>query len=185
MNMTELKGHDFVSNIKKRIEPSSTGSKILKSIVPGYDYRAKKDRLNTDYAVRNKLTRELDKSYDTLKEIGSLAYNDGCRDILQHITAAEGSIDLFKNKIENAAYGLSPFFKQEHVGDANIIKLIEFDANLVDELSVVTNATDLIYDNVLEGKTSDITIQMRKLKRDVDRMSNKFKDREDFLMNIA
>ena len=51
--------------------------KLREEIVPGHDCRVKKNRLNIDRAVRDKLSRELKKSYNTLKEVSDLAYKDG------------------------------------------------------------------------------------------------------------
>lgn len=178
-----LKGKGFLTKVKNSVDPPS--NKILGAVIPGYDYRAKKSRLNTDRAVRDKLARELNKAYQTLEEIGSLAYNDGRRDVLPHIKAIQETVDLLKVKIENVSYGQSPFFKQEKVDDYNLIRLIEFDAEQIDEFSIITQATDLIYDNILDGKSSDIILQIRKLKRKIDKISNDFKNREDFLINLA
>ena len=155
--------------------------KLMEKLIPGYDYRVKKNRLNSDRAVRDKLSRELKKSYSTLKEVTDLAYKDGRREVVEHITDVLNTLDLFRIEIENASYGLSPLFKQEKVSDKAISKMVEFDSALVDELEVTTKAADLVYDRVLEGKTSDIILQVRKVKRGVDSMRNTFTDRADFL----
>jgi hypothetical protein len=178
-----LKGHGFWTKVKNATEP--VAEKILGSVIPGYDYRAKKNRLNTDQAVREKLSRELEKSYNTLKEVSDLAYRDGKREIVDHIKDTLNAIDLVKKEIENAAYGLSHLFTQENVDSKNIIRMIEFDAKLLDELVVITEACDIVYDNVLGGKTSDIVQQVRKMKRSVDKMRNIFSDRNDYLTNLA
>ena len=54
---------------------------FLGKLVPGYDYRAKRSRLNTDRSVREKLARELRKSAVNLKEVSDLAYRDGKREV--------------------------------------------------------------------------------------------------------
>jgi hypothetical protein len=51
--------------------------KMREKIVMGYCYRVKKNRLNIERAVRDKISRELKKSYNTLKEVSDLAYKDG------------------------------------------------------------------------------------------------------------
>jgi len=178
-----LKGQGFWTNVKNAVEP--VGEKILGAVIPGYDYRAKKNRLNTDLAVREKLSRELEKSYNTLKEISDLAYRDEKRDVLEHIKDTSNAFDLVKKEIANAAYGLSPLFTQDDVDSKNIIRMIEFDAKLLDELVVITEASDIMYDNILEGKTSDIILQVREMKRSVDKMRNIFSDRNDYLTNLA
>lgn len=178
-----LKGQGFWTKIKNAVEP--VGENILGAIIPGYDYRAKKNRLNTDLAVREKLSRELDKSYNTLKEISDLAYRDEKRDVLEHIKDTSNAIDLVKKEIQNAAYGLSPLFTQDNVNSKNIIRMIEFDAKLLDELMIITEASDIMYDNILEGNTSDIIFQVRKMKRSIDKMRNIFSDRNDYLTNLA
>ncbi|GEM_PF-1066335 len=181
--MERLKGQGFWTKVKNAVEPAA--EKILGSVIPGYDYRAKKNRLNTDQAVREKLSRELEKSYKTLTEVSDLAYKDEKRDVVEHIKDISNAIDLVKKEIENAAYGMSPLFVQDHVDSKNIIRMIEFDAKLLDELVVITEACDLVYDNVLDGKTSDIIIQTRKMKRSVDKIRNIFSDRNDYLTNLA
>ena len=156
--------------------------KLKEKIIPGYDYRVKKNRLNSDRAVRDKLSRELKKSYNTLKEISDLAYKDGRRDVVEHIKDILNTLDLFRNEIENATYGLSPLFKQDKVSDEALDRMVEFDKNLFDELEVITKAADLVYDHVLKGETSGIILQIRKVKRSVDNLRNIFSDRADFLI---
>ncbi len=155
--------------------------KLKEKIIPGYDYRVKKNRLNSDRAMRDKLSRELKKSYNTLKEVSDLAYKDKRRDVVEHIKDVLNTLDLFRNEIENASYGLSPLFKQEEVSDDVLDRMVEFDKELLNELEVITKATDLVYDHVLKGETSDIVLQIRKVKRSVDNLRNTFSDRADFL----
>jgi hypothetical protein len=155
--------------------------KLMEKIILGYDYRVKNNRLNTDRAVRDKLSRELQKSYTTLKEVSDLAYKDGRRDVVAHIKDVLNTVDLFRDEIENASFGVSPLFKQDKVSDKALDKMVEFDTMLLSELEVITKATDLVYDHVLEGKTSDIILQVRKVKRSVDNLRNIFSDRADFL----
>jgi len=156
--------------------------KLKERIIPGYDYRVKKDRLNSDRAVRDKLSRELKKSYNTLKEVSELAYKDKRRDVVEHIKDVLNTLDLFRNEIENASYGLSPLFKQEKVSDDVLDRMVEFDKELLNELEVITKAADLVYDHVLKGETSDIILQIRKVKRSIDNLRNIFSDRADFLL---
>ena len=157
-------------------------SKLIEKIIPGYGYRVQKDRLNSDRAVRDKLSRELKKSYSTLIEVSDLAYKDGRRDVLEHIKDLRSTIDFFRNEIENASYGLSPLFKEDKVSDDALDRMVEFDRDLFSELEVVTKATDLVYDHVLKGETADINLQIRKAKRSVDNLRNIFSDRADFLI---
>ncbi|MCX5853969.1 MAG: hypothetical protein NTZ24_05170 [Deltaproteobacteria bacterium] len=64
---------------------ASSVIEFLGKLIPGYDYRAKKSRLNTDRSVREKLARELKKAALNLKEVSDLAYRDGKREIVDHI----------------------------------------------------------------------------------------------------
>lgn len=158
----------------------------MEKIIPGYDYRVKKNRLNSDRAVRDKLSRELKKSYNMLKEVSDLAYKDGRRDVVEHINDVLNTVDLFRNEIENASFGLSPLFKQDKVSDEAVDRMVEFDKELLSELEVITKATDLVYDHVLASETADIILQVRKVKRGVDNLRNIFTDRADFLIkNMA
>jgi len=114
-----------------------------------------------------------------------LAYQDERREVLTHIKDTLNTIDLFQKEIKSSPYGLSPWFKQEKVSERDLVKMIEFDANLLDEIEVITSATDLVYDKVLEGKTSDIILQVRKIKSSLDKMKNVYSDRKDFLINLV
>lgn len=154
----------------------------MEKIIPGYDYRVKKNRLNSDRAVRDKLSRELKRSYNTLKEVSDLAYKDGRREVVEHIKDTLNTLDLFRSEIENASFGLSPLFKQDKVSDEALDRMVEFNKDMFDELEVITKATDLVYDHVLKGETSDIILQVRKVKRSVDNLRNIFSGRADFLI---
>lgn len=180
----------FLGEIKKVFTKTKEkaidgANEVIGGIIPGYDYREKTARLNTDVAVRDKLSRELKKAHATLKEIGALAYRDERRDILDHLEDTVETLDVFRMEVENAEYGISPFFKEENMDDAGVRRMIEFDAQMFDELEVITKASELLYDGTLDGKTSDFIIQLRKIKRSADSARNQFKNRRDFLINIA
>jgi len=155
---------------------------FLGKLIPGYDYRAKKSRLNTDRSVREKLARELRKSALNLKEVSDLAYRDEKREVVDHIKDILKAIDLFIIEIENTPFGQSPLFKQDGVSDEDIDHMIEFDRQLVTQLEVITKTSELIYDHVLKGETSDIVMQVRRFKKELDVMKNTFSDRLDYFM---
>jgi hypothetical protein len=155
---------------------------FLGKLIPGYDYRAKKSRLNTDRSVREKLARELRKSALNLKEVSDLAYRDEKREVVDHIKDVLKAIDLFIIEIENTPFGQSPLFKLDKVNDEDIDHMIEFDRQLVTQLEVITKTSELIYDHVLKGETSDIVMQVRRLKKELDVMKNTFSDRLDYFM---
>jgi tRNA uridine 5-carbamoylmethylation protein Kti12 len=85
-------------------------------------------------------------------------------------------------EIEDAPFGQSPLFKVDKVNDEDIDQMIQFDRNLVEQLEVITKTSELIYDHVLKGETSDIIMQVRKLKKELDVMKNTFSDRLDYFM---
>jgi hypothetical protein len=155
---------------------------FLGKLIPGYDYRAKKSRLNTDRSVREKLARELRKSALNLKEVSDLAYRDEKREVVDHIKDVLKAIDLFIIEIENTPFGQSPLFKLDKVNDEDIDHMIEFDRQLVTQLEVITKTSELIYDHVLKGETSDIVMQVRRFKKELDVMKNTFSDRLDFFI---
>ena len=161
---------------------ASSVIEFLGKLISGYDYRAKKSRLNTDRSVREKLARELKKAALNLKEVSDLAYRDGKREIVDHIKDVLKAIDLFVVEIEDAPFGQSPLFKVDKVNDEDIDHMIQFDGDLVEQLEVITKTSELIYDHVLKGETSDIIIQVRKLKKELDVMKNTFSDRLDYMM---
>ena len=85
-------------------------------------------------------------------------------------------------EIEDAPFGQSPLFKVDKVTDDDIDHMIQFDRDLVEQLEVITKTSELIYDHVLKGETSDIIVQVRKLKKELDVMKNTFTDRADYMM---
>lgn len=153
---------------------------FLTKLIPGYDYRVQKSRLNTDRSVREKLARELRKAAANLKEVSDLAYRDEKRDIVDHIKDLLKAIDLFVVEIEDAPFGQSPLFKADKVTDEDIDQMTQFDRKLVEQLEIISKASELIYTHVLKGETSDIILQVRMLKKELDLMKNTFSDRLDY-----
>jgi hypothetical protein len=161
---------------------ASSFIELLSKHIPGYDYRAQKSRLNTDRSVREKLARELRKSAQNLKEVSDLAYRDEKRDVVEHIKDLLKAIGLFVVEIENAPFGQSPLFKEDRITDEDIDQMTQFDRKLVEQLEIISKASELIYEHVLKGETSDIILQVRKLKKELDLMKNTFSDRLDYFI---
>lgn len=159
---------------------SSSVIEFLMKLIPGYDYRARKSRLNTDRSVREKLARELRKAGANLKEVSDLAYRDGKRDVVDHIKDLLKAIDLFVVEIEDAPFGQSPLFKMDMVTEEDIDQMTQFDRKLIEQLEIISKASELIYEHVLRGETADIIIQVRMLKKELDLMKNTFSDRLDY-----
>jgi len=180
----------LVSGIKKALSDSKNKSvdkanDIMGRVVPGYNYHKREVRLSTDASVRDKLSRETAKSRRLLKEIGELAYKEGLREEIEHIKDATSTLEMLGMELDTAEYGNSPFFKEEGVGFNDVRSMIEFDASLFDGMEVLTEACDLLYKGVLDGKTSDFILQVRKIKKNTDNLRNRFMDRRDFLLRLS
>ncbi len=117
-------------------------TKILGKI-PGFKgYLERTSRRNADKILREQITAEYSKLWKRVSEIQSDLASAGELMVLDDIETAATKLQTFIDKISGAAYGYSGFFDAIKINEAELAKIYEFDASLLEGADEVSRAID-------------------------------------------
>jgi hypothetical protein len=155
----------------------------LRSLIPGYEYKRKEKRAETDRELRDKVIREIRKAKSNLDRVSDMAYDDGRRDIVDEISDVTDSLLRLESKAESGpTSGLLNGVNT--ASEKDLIRLVELDAKLVRDSEVLSEASDRLEEAVLEERTEDIQNRLRELRKTADDIERAFEDRKDLLSGL-
>jgi hypothetical protein len=158
-------------------------SKTLRKVIPGYDYRQKKQRSETDQKLREKINREVQNARSNLDSISDMAYDDGKRDVVEDISGVNDSLLRLESKVETSPGG-GLLGGISSASEEDMIRLVEKDARLIKDAEALSEATDRLEEAVIEGKTGEIKKRLRELRKTTDDIEREFEDRKDVLEGL-
>lgn len=156
--------------------------KLLKSYS---DYR-KDRRKEDDLLVRQYIQSELTKAGERTVNIQVLVAEGTDKKLLKTTKSVKNELDQFLNEAKLGLAGHSyPLLSIQHVRSpsaGDIKKLVEFDEGILERVSNVATASQIIETKVRDGDASlDLDAEMRRLLEYLTVARGLFKDREQFL----
>jgi len=164
-------------------EELEESTKTLRKTVPGYDYRQKEKRAETDRKLREKITREIKKTRSNLDSVSDMAYDDGKRGVVEEISEVIDSLMKLEKKAESSPQG-GRVGKIDSSEEEDMIGLLEKDAKLVRDAETLSGATDELEQAVIEGKTEGIEKRLRELRKTTDDVERTFEGRKDLIKGL-
>jgi hypothetical protein len=158
----------------------SARSGLLRKAVPGYDYRAREARAETDRKVRENLLQELRTAKRTLAEVSDELYRSGDREAVAEVKDVVDAIETVERRVDSA----SPGGKLDGLSGASeeeLIRLIEYDASLIEDAEELGERARELRDVV---ETDDILAEVRRVRRTVRDIDRAFTGRRDHIGEI-
>jgi hypothetical protein len=175
-----------MSNLGSQLDAVKSKENFLEKItriIPGYDGYVNRDNSRElDTILRNTLATRLDTNHIKLKNVtlnlsqrGKLFESDG-------IDKLDKKLQLCVAKFKSAARGYSGAFDVVKVKEDKLNQLYQFDANLLNNVDVITAAcTDM--DNNSKANV-DIKADMDKAGSLMDELVKQFEERENILNTV-
>jgi hypothetical protein len=175
-----------MSNLGSQLDAVKSKENFLEKItriIPGYDGYVNRDNSRElDTILRNTLATRLDANHIKLKNVtlnlsqrGKLFESDG-------IDKLDKKLQLCVAKFKSAARGYSGAFDVVKVKEDKLNQLYQFDANLLNNVDVITAAcTDM--DNNSKANV-DIKADMDKAGSLMDELVKQFEERENILNTV-
>lgn len=153
----------------------SASSRVLRSVIPGYDYRKREKRADTDRRVRDAIRTEIS---DAEKRL------DDCRrELFEHdeelgkVAKLNRRLSTFAENVESAPGGGGFLNGDSSPDDEAMVELVKQDAKVIDALKDLQDRLDTMY----EKKDADILSNVRKQLREVE---DRFSEREKILKRL-
>lgn len=127
-------------------EKISGSRNIIEKIVhfiPGFKgYMDRNARRDADKMLRETVSIKVEQQWSRLSEIQKQLIGAGEIDKVDDVEAAAIKLRTLTDRIRTAAYGYAGFFDAVKVGEAELTKLYEFDAGLLDRAVQLSAAVD-------------------------------------------
>ena len=162
----------------------STNSRLLRKAVPGYDYRIRGERADTDREVREVVVRELTNAKRGLDDVSDELFRADRREEVATVDSLKNAILQLERRVKTGSPG--PLIQSvSDAGESEIIELIEFDAQLVNDARDVNQQIDVLYGTVVENPTSeDVAAELRGVRTTVRRLDRTYTGRTEHLRSL-
>ena len=166
-----------MSDIRGKARSDRSWVERLLRHVPGFrGYLGKEERRQTDKLLREQLVDRLDQFRGRLDLIMGELTDGGRLHLVDDVDRLKKAIGCVGDKIRHASYGYSGLFDAVKVHEAELDRLYEFDAALVDRLEVLEDTINLLRSGPMHSESVEPLVARamsvtRELEEHLDRRS--------------
>ncbi|MBR6204842.1 MAG: hypothetical protein IKQ60_07330 [Candidatus Methanomethylophilaceae archaeon] len=147
----------------------------IKMYIPGYKgYKEKNLRRDADRAVRQELSRTIQGAKADLAEIQKAVLDDF--DLMMDVERIRTKVDKYDIDVKKAVNGYSAFHDSVKILEADLDKVMAWDAKILDDIQAMREATEKLLDMADEGTL--VRKDLRKYERCIDDMLEDYNQRE-------
>ncbi len=166
---------DLDSTVKSKMKSDMGLFEKIKMYIPGYKgYKEKNLRRDADRAVRQELSRSIQASKADLAEIQRGVIDD--MDMLMDVERIRTKVDKYDIDVKKAVNGYSAFHDSVKILEADLDRVMAWDAKILDDIQAMREATEKILEMVDEGTIA--RKDLRKYERCIDDMLEDYNQRE-------
>ena len=177
--MTEKK--DLYGKAKDEMRLSE---RILAEL-PGFrGYKEKELRRESDKLIRNNLYEKLMKARSDLKEVFQQLSQQRRFEVLTDMDILVTKYDRVAEKINHASYGYAGFFNVLKVDEEKLDKMIEFDAQLVDEVQAIVDEASAFKKDTGNKVFENAKDHIQKTNETLETLEDTFDERGEIILGV-
>ncbi len=166
------------------IPPGVSLAMTLGKVIAGYSGYKKGRNKEDDFAVRQRLTQELDKSRGYLMNLLEESYLDNETTRSMRIQSVIDIVDNLKQEVTLASSGhkYALFSQQYSISTKKTKKLIEYDVSVVERGIQLNEKLEVVSSTALEDRALDSELKV--IKNDFVTLQSNFRERIEFLKGM-
>ncbi|MBR4226617.1 MAG: hypothetical protein IKR86_07625 [Candidatus Methanomethylophilaceae archaeon] len=166
---------DLDNTVKSKMKSDMGLFEKIKMYIPGYKgYKEKNLRRDADRAVRQELSRSIQGSKADLAEVQKAVIDDF--DLMMDVERIRTKVDKYDIDIKKAVNGYSAFHDSVKILEADLDRVMAWDAKILDDIQAMREATEKILEMADEGSLA--RKDLRKYERCIDDMLEDYNQRE-------
>ncbi len=166
---------DLDNTVKSKMKSDMGLFEKIKMYIPGYKgYKEKNLRRDADRAVRQELSRTIQGAKADLAEIQKAVLDDF--DLMMDVERIRTKVDKYDIDVKKAVNGYSAFHDSVKILEADLDKVMAWDAKILDDIQAMREATEKLLDMADEGTL--VRKDLRKYERCIDDMLEDYNQRE-------
>jgi hypothetical protein len=161
-------------------------SERIAAALPGFrGYKEKELRRESDKLIRNNLTLKLSKGKDNVRSIAQKIADKRYLDVLPDIDRLTAKMDRITEKVNHASYGYAGFYDIVKIKEDNLDKMINFDNQLLDEVSALTTSIEELKAQLLSNNFSNLKDKIQAIVDKFELLEDTFDKREEVIMGVT
>lgn len=172
-----------MDELKQKVLSSTNSLQDLMKKIPGYEgYHNKEARREADKIQRDYIAGSLKKEKERLMDLAGPLSRGSDLDAVTEIDRVTKIFDKITDKIRHADYGYAGFFDAVKINEAELDKMYEFDATLLNEVSSVNEAITALEATIDSGE--GVMQKIRAIEKSIKELDRKFDERENLLTGV-
>jgi hypothetical protein len=160
-------------------------SERIAAFLPGFrGYKEKELRRESDKLIRNHLTAKLSSTKTDLRAISQKLADRRYFDVLTDMDRLNAKMDRVVEKVNHASYGYTGLFDAVKVKEDALDRMIQFDSNLIDEITALTNEVDGFKADLSSGATSNLKNRILTVTDKLESLEATFDKREETILGV-
>ena len=153
--------------------------------LPGFrGYKEKELRRESDKLIRNNLYEKLMKARSDLKEVFQQLSQQRRFEVLTDMDLLVTKYDRVAEEINHASYGYAGFFNVLKVDEEKLDKMIEFDAQLVDEVQAIVDEASAFKKDVSNNTYETAKDHIQKTDNALETLEDTFDERGEIISGV-
>jgi hypothetical protein len=175
-------GNALENSAEASIGKNRTLIERIQMYIPIYrGYKQKNLRRDEDRAIRDVVAKVLTAVKNDLANAASATLGDV--NAMRDMERIRTKVDRYCTDVKKAVGGYSGIHASVKVLESELDKVIEWDANLIDDVELLKEQSAKMLQNIDEGLP--IKSDMRVIEQTVDEMINTFRERDNVMKNLV
>jgi hypothetical protein len=134
-----------MSDLFQKISDSRNLIEKIGAMIPGFKgYVDRNARRDADKLLRETVATRFEQQWSRLSQLQREMIEQGGIETVDNLEAAVVKLRTLIDRIRTAAYGYAGFFDAVKVNEADLVKLYQYDASLLDRAAQLSSAVDNI-----------------------------------------
>jgi len=173
------------SDVLNRVKDKRTLIERIMLTFPGYrGYKEKELMRETDKLIRDAVFRNMKEASESIRTIYGKTLNDfGLSGEVRLLEKLSMRSDALAEKIRHATHGYSPLMNVLKVEEEALMKLMEFDAHIAEELGELESSIRSVKKEMSGGKV--VPEAIRKIENALEALERTFSKRNEAIIGLA
>jgi hypothetical protein len=138
-----------MADLFKRITDSRNLIEKIGAVIPGFKgYVDRNARRDADKLLRETVAVRFEQQWSRISELQRNLITQGSIESVDDLEAAVVKLRAFIDRVRTASYGYAGFFDAVKVNEAELVKLYQFDASLLDRAVQLSAAVDNVASSI-------------------------------------
>jgi hypothetical protein len=172
---------DVYSDVKSQMRLSER----IEAFIPGFrGYKEKELRRESDRLLRNHLYLKLSMAKTDVRAIAQKLADRRYLDVMTGMDRLVAKMDRVVEKINHASYGYTGFFDAVKVKEENLDRMIDFDSQLLDDITALSTEIDAFKTDLSSGVTTNLKDRIQSVTDKLQSLEDAFDKREEVILGV-